>query len=58
LDTIGHALAKDFFELLDKHDLRKKIITYVKNERFNLNIMTVALKYVLSCDILNLAKNF
>jgi hypothetical protein len=30
---------------------RKKIITYVKDERSNLHNMTPTLKYVVSCDI-------
>jgi len=31
-NTIGQALARSLIELLDKYGLRKKIITYVKNE--------------------------
>ncbi len=31
-DTSGHALAKDLIDLLNKYDLRKKIIAYVKDE--------------------------
>jgi hypothetical protein len=37
---------------------RKKIIDYVKDERFNLNIMTIVLKYVVNCDILGLIESF
>jgi len=37
-DIIGQSLAKNLIELLDKYELEKKIITYVKDERFNLNI--------------------
>jgi hypothetical protein len=40
------------------YDLRKKVIAYVTNEGFTLNTMTVALKSIISCDILNLAKSF
>jgi hypothetical protein len=36
-DIIGQSLAKNLIELLD-NELEKKIITYVKDERFNLNI--------------------
>jgi len=33
-DTFGHALAKDLIDLLHMYDLRKKIIIYVKDERY------------------------
>jgi hypothetical protein len=36
----------------------KKIISYVKDEGSNLNTMISALKSIVSCDILNLAKSF
>jgi hypothetical protein len=52
----GHALAKDLFELLSKYDSRKKIIVYVKDERSNLNIMTIALKSIVNYDVLGLTK--
>jgi hypothetical protein len=55
-DTFGHALAKDVVDLLNKYDLRKKMIAYVKDEGFNLNTMTIALKSIISYDILNLRK--
>ncbi len=53
-----HALVKDLINLLNKYDLMKKIITYVKDEIFNLNIMTPTIKFVVSCDILSLTKSF
>jgi hypothetical protein len=53
-----HALAKDLTKLLDKYDLRKKIIIYVKDERSNLNTMIASLEFVVSCDILGLTKSF
>jgi hypothetical protein len=34
--------------MVGTYDLRKKIIVYVKDERFNLNIIIVALKLVVS----------
>jgi hypothetical protein len=37
---------------------KKKVIAYVKNEGFNLNIMTITLKYIISYDIWSLAKSF
>jgi hypothetical protein len=57
-NTFGYTLAKDLIELLDKYDLRKKIIPYVKNEIFNLNTMIINLKSIVSCDILSLVESF
>ncbi len=57
-DTSKHALTKDLIDLLGKYDLRKKLIAYVKDERFNLNIMTKLLKSIVSCDILSLIEFF
>jgi hypothetical protein len=31
---------------------------YVKNEGFSLNTMIIALKFVVSCDVLSLTKSF
>jgi hypothetical protein len=45
-------------KLLDKYSLKKKIITYVKNEGLKLNAMTIALKVVVNCDFFGLEKNF
>jgi hypothetical protein len=36
----------------------EKIIAYVKDERFDLNIMTSTLKSIISCDILSLIEIF
>jgi hypothetical protein len=36
--------------------LRKKISTYVKDERSNLNTMFITLKSIVSCDVLDLTK--
>jgi hypothetical protein len=56
-DTFGHALTKDLTKLLTKYD-GKKIIVYVKDEGSNLNIMTLALKSIISCDVLSLIGSF
>jgi hypothetical protein len=37
--------------LLDEYGLRKKIVTYVKDESANLNGMTTTLKFVVRCEI-------
>jgi hypothetical protein len=42
---------------LNKFGLKKKIIAYVKDEGFNLNAMTSALKFVISFETLNLQEN-
>jgi hypothetical protein len=40
--TTRQALAKRLTKLLDKYNLRKKIIVYVKDERSNINVMISA----------------
>jgi hypothetical protein len=51
IETIGQAL-------LDKYGLRKKIITYVKDEGSNVNAMTTTLKVVIKCEFLGLEESF
>jgi hypothetical protein len=38
--------------------LREKIIAYVKDEGFNLNTMTIILKFVVNYNILRLQESF
>jgi len=45
-------------ELLDSYALRRKIIAHVKDKESNLNTMTIALKSIVSCDMLGLEENF
>jgi hypothetical protein len=54
IDTSRKTLIKNLIELLKKYNLREKIITYVKDEGFNLNTMTSTLKTIISCDIVSL----
>jgi hypothetical protein len=49
---IEQALAQNLTKLLDKFVLKRKIITYVKDEGSNLNAMTNALKYLLVMNVL------
>ncbi len=42
---------------MDKYGLRKKIITYVEDEGFNFNVMTIVLKSIASCEYLSLEKS-
>ncbi len=58
IKTIGQALAINLSNLLDSFGLRKKIITFVKDEVVNLNAMTFALRLLMSCDILGLKESF
>jgi len=55
---IGQALAKSLTKLLDKYGLRKKIITYVKDDGSNFNAMTTTLKAIVNCESLNLKESF
>jgi hypothetical protein len=55
---IGLALANNLTKLLDQYGLRNKIIAYVKDEGPNLNTMTIALKYVIKCEVLGLNESF
>jgi hypothetical protein len=56
--TIGQALAKNLKELSNSYGLRKKIITYVKDEGANLNSMTTTFKFVVNYEVLGLENNF
>lgn len=53
MKTIWQYVAKNKIQWLERYDLRRKIIVYVKDERFNLNIIIVALKLVVSCEKLS-----
>jgi hypothetical protein len=53
MKTIWQYVAKNKIQCLEQYDLRRKIIVYVKDERFNLNIIIVALKLVVSCEKLS-----
>jgi hypothetical protein len=55
---IWHALVTSLINLLNKHGIRKKILVYVKVDRFNRNAMTNALKSIMSCETLSLEENF
>ncbi len=56
--TTDQALVKSLIKLLDKYGLRKKIITYVKDEGSNLNVMTTTLKVVVKCEPFGLEESF
>jgi len=53
-----HFLVRKLIKLLNIYELRKKIVAYVKDEGFNLNIMVATLKLVVICDVLGLKERF
>jgi len=58
-DTFRHALASDLLtNLLDKYDLKKNINVHVKNERSNLNTLTIVFNYVVSFNVLGFIESF
>ncbi len=57
-ETLGHALAKNFRNLLEHCDLMKKIIAYVKHEGVNFNGMIAASKLVVNYEVLNVIESF
>jgi hypothetical protein len=56
--TTRQTLIVNLSNLLDSFDLKKKIITFVKDEGVNLNAMTLALRSIASCDIPRLEESF
>ncbi len=54
IDTSRKTLVKNLIELSKKYNLIEKIITYVKDESYNLNTMTSTLKTIISYDIISL----
>ncbi len=57
-DASGHALTKYLFVLLGKYDLRKKKSFFMLKMKDQIYTMIIALKSIISCDILGLAKSF
>jgi len=56
--TIIQALATNFTLFFDQFKF-KKIMAYVKDERSNLTIMTIALKSIIvKCEVLSLDESF
>jgi hypothetical protein len=57
-ETIGQALVKNLTDLLEKCCSRKKLITFVKDEGYNINAMIITLKFVVSCEFFGLKERF
>jgi hypothetical protein len=51
-------LVKTLTKLLDNYALRRKIITYVKDEGSNMDTLATTLNLIVSCDILGLEESF
>jgi hypothetical protein len=51
-------MAKYVTKLLDQYDLRKIIITYVKDEGANLNVMITTLKFMVNHKVLGMEESF
>ncbi len=58
VDSTRQIWAKNVTTLLDECGFYKKIIVYVKDEGANLNVLTMALKFVVSCEIFGLDESF
>jgi hypothetical protein len=58
MDTFGQTLAKTLIDLLEKYNLRIFFVAYVKDEGSNLNTITITLKSIVSCEVLDLKENF
>ncbi len=53
-DTTRHGLARQLKAMLEKFGFTFKILCYIKDEGTNLGNMTSTLKFVISCEALNL----
>jgi hypothetical protein len=51
-------MARSLITLLDEYEFKKKFVVYVKDERAKLNAMIVALKCLVSYEILSLDESF
>jgi len=51
-EILGQTLTRILEDLLEQYGLIKNILVYVKNKGANLNIMTIVLKLVVSCETL------
>ncbi len=56
--TTKQALTNNLTKKIDQYGLRNKITAYVKDEGSNLNIMTIAIKFVVKCEVLGLDESF
>jgi hypothetical protein len=51
-------MAKNIIKLLDLHDLKKKIITYVVDEGANLNAIIINVNSKMNCEVRGMEESF
>jgi hypothetical protein len=56
-EALGQTLARNSQDLLEYYKLIKKISTYVKEEKLNLNNITISLKSTINCETLGEMKS-
>jgi hypothetical protein len=57
-ETTRQVLARNLITLLDEYGYLKNIVAYVKDEGENFNVLAMALKFVVSCEIFGLDESF
>jgi hypothetical protein len=55
---LRQTLARSLQYLLKQYGLTEKILAYVKDKGANLNIMTIVLKSIVSCEALGMTESF
>jgi hypothetical protein len=58
IENIRQTLVNNLTKLFNQCGLKNKIIAYVKDEGSHFNTMTIALKFVMKCEVLSLDENF
>jgi len=58
IETIGQALAIKFNIIVGQVWFKEENIVYVKDERFNFNEITSALKSIINCEYLGIKESF
>jgi len=59
IDITRYVLAHNLIDLLEKYGLKeKKHCLHVKNEKYNLNVMTNTLKFIMSFEVFGLEESF
>ncbi len=51
-------MANNLTKLFNQYGLKRKIIAYVKDEGSNLNVMMIALRLIVKCEVLSLGESF
>ncbi len=56
-ETLRQAWQKKLKELLEQYGLMNKMISYVKDEGANLNVLTIVLKSIVNCEAIDVTKS-